>query len=233
MDYVFESFFLNYNSGVFIYDNRRMCSKLYVVFKTIGLVFYVSSLPTCDDNKYYIGMIVAMFLSLINSMRYEYAHFKRYGTIFSSINEFEEWKNELHPKSRILFSMIELVIKIVFFARIFPPFFVFHNLCKIGESIFKIHVISILIIYIVVVLFSIFIFCSVLDIDRLFISQSISSPYLISVSNNQNEECCICMDTGETNAWSMLVCGHKFHKDCVLQWIQSNHTCPICRIRIS
>jgi len=233
MEYAFESFFWNYNSGIFIYDNQRICSKLYVVFKIIGLVFYAASLPTCDDNKYYIGMIVAMFLSLINSIRYEYAHFKRYGTIFSSINEYEEWKNRLYPKLKILFSMIELLIKIFYFTRIFPPVYMFHNLCEISESIFKIHVIFILIMYIVVVFFSILIFCSDSDNNRLFISQSISSPNLTSVINNQNDECCICLDIGETNSWSMLACGHKFHKDCVLPWIQANHTCPICRIHIS
>jgi len=233
MDYAFESFFWNYNSGVFIYDNRRTCSKLYVILKMIGLIFYASVLTACDDNKYYIGMIVAMFLSLLNSMRYEYAHFKRYGTIFSSINEFEEWKNGLYPKSRILFSMIELVIKIVYFARIFPPVCVFHNLCKIGESIFKIHAMAILMVYIIAGVCSTCLLCSIHTTDRAHRHQPISSPYLISVSNNQNEECCICMDIGGTNAWSMLACGHKFHKDCILPWIQANHTCPICRIRIS
>lgn len=233
MDYAFESFFWNYNSGVFIYDNRRMCSKLYVVFKTIGLVFYVSSLPTCDDNKYYIGMIVAIFLSLINSIRYEYAHFKRYGTIFYSINEFKEWKNGLYPRSRIFFSMVELVIKIVYFYRIFPPVCVFHNLCEIGESIFKIHVMAILMVYIIAGICLTCLLCIFHATDRAHRHQPISSPYLISVSNDQNEECCICMDIGGTNAWSMLACGHKFHKDCISPWIQANHTCPICRIRIS
>jgi hypothetical protein len=233
MDYAFESFFSNYNSGVFIYDNRRICSKLYVVFKTIGLIFYISSLPTCDDNKYYIGMIVAMFLSLINSMRYEYSHFKRYGTIFLSINEFEEWKKELYPRSRILFSMVELVIKIVYFARIFPPVCVFNNLCQIGESIFKIHVIAILMIYIIAGFFSTCLLCSFHTIDRSHNRQPISSPNLIFVINIQNEECCICMDSDNTNPWSMLPCGHKFHCQCISQWLHSNQTCPICRIQIS
>ncbi len=233
MDYAFESFFWNYSSGVFIYDNRRICSKLYVVFKTIGLIFYISSLPICDDNKYYIGMIVAMFLSLINSMRYEYSHFKRYGTIFLSINEFEEWKKELYPRSRILFSMVELVIKIVYFYRIFPPVCVFHNLCKIGESIFKIHVMAILMIYIIAGVCSTCLLCSFHTIDRSHNRQPISSPNLILVSNNQNEECCICMDSDNKNQWSMLLCGHKFHGECISQWLRSNQTCPICRIRIS
>ena len=149
MDYYFENYFWNYNSGIFIYDNRWTCSKLYVIFKMIGLIFYASVLTACDNNKFYIGMIVAMFLSLLNSLRYEYEHFKRYRTIFLSINEFEEWKNSLYPKSRIIFSIIELIIKIVYFVRIFPPQCEFQNLCQIAESIFKIHVMAILMIYII------------------------------------------------------------------------------------
>jgi len=120
-------------------------------------------------------MIVAMFLSTLNSTRYEYAHFRRYGTVFSSINEFEEWKKELYPKSRILFSMVELVIKIVYFTRIFPPVCVFHNLCEIGESIFKIHVIAILMIYIIAGFFSTCLLCSFHTIDNSHHQQTFSS----------------------------------------------------------
>ena len=73
------------DSNEFLYDNRRICSKLYIFFKFIGLIFYASILPTCNNHDFFIGMIVAMFLAIINSMRYEYAHFMRYGTIFLSI----------------------------------------------------------------------------------------------------------------------------------------------------
>ena len=232
MEHSLDSYFWNINSNEFLYDNQRICSKLYVFFKFIGLIFYASILSTCNNPDFFIGMIVAMFLSIINSVRYEYAHFNRYGTIFLSINEFEEWKKELYPKSRILFSMVELVIKIVYFIRIFPPVCVFHNLCEIGESIFKIHVMAILMIYIIAGFFSTCILCSFHNIDNSHHQQTFSSSIQIFVINNQNEECCICMDSDNTNPWSMIPCGHKFHKECISPWIQINHTCPICRLRI-
>ena len=116
MDYAIDSYFWNND-----YNNRRICAKLYVFFKFIGVIFYTISLQTCYNPDFFIGMIVAMFLSTMNSARYEYAHFKRYGTIFSSENEFEEWKEKLYPRSRIIFSIVELVIKIVYFIKIFPP----------------------------------------------------------------------------------------------------------------
>ena len=83
MENSLDSYFWNNDS-----NNRRICAKLYVFFKFIGLIFYTISLQTCYNSNFFIGMIVAMFLSTINSARYEYAHFKRYGTIFSSVNEF-------------------------------------------------------------------------------------------------------------------------------------------------
>ena len=167
-----------------------------------------------------------MFLSTINSARYEYAHFKRYGTIFSSVNEFDAWKEKLYPKSRILFSIIEIIIKIIFFINTFPPVCDFRNLCQIGESIFKIHILALLKIYIIAFVFSICLLCS----HR---QQIISLPIQILVINTQNEECCICMDTDNNSEWSILPCGHKFHGQCISQWLRSNQTCPICRLRIS
>jgi len=178
-------------------------------------------------------MIVAMFLSTMNSARYEYAHFKRYGTIFSSENEFEEWKKGLYPKSRILFSMVELVIKIVFFIKIFPPVCEFRNLCEIGEGIFKIHILALLMIYIIAFVSSICFLCSCYRYDNSHRQQIISLPIQILVINNQNEECSICMDTDNNSEWSILQCGHKFHGECISTWLLTNQTCPICRIRIS
>lgn len=226
MDHAFDSYFWNNDSNEFIYDNKRIFAKLYVFFKFIGVIFYTISLQTCYKPDFFIGMIIAMFLSTINSARYEYAHFKRYGTIFSSVNEFEEWKKGLYPKSRILFSMVEISIKIVYFIDIFPPICEFRNLCEIGESVFKIHILAILMIYIIAFVSSICFLCS-------YRQQTISLSIPILVVNSQNEECCICMDIDNNIEWSMLACDHKFHRKCISQWLRSNQTCPICRIRIS
>jgi hypothetical protein len=232
MEHSLDSYFWNINSNEFLYDNRRICSKLYIFFKFIGLIFYGSILPTCNNHDFFIGMIVAMFLSVINSMRYEYAHFKRYGTIFSSINEFEEWKKELYPRSRILFSIVEISIKIVYFINTFPPVCEFRNLCQICESIFKIHVIALLMIYIIAFVSSICFLCSCYRYDNSHRHQTISLPIQILVINTQNEECCICMDIGNTS-WTILPCGHKFHGHCISIWLHTNQTCPICRLYIS
>jgi len=226
MDYAIDSYFWNNNNfNEILYDNRRIFAKLYVFIKFIGVIFYTISLQTCYKPHFFIGMIAAMFISTINSARYEYAHFKRYGTIFSSVNEFNEWKEKLYPKSRILFSMIEIIIKIIFFINTFPPVCEFNNLCEIGESIFKIHILVLLMIYIIAFVFSI---CFLYSHHR----QTISSPIPILVVNSQNEECSICMDTDNTSEWLMLPCCHKFHRQCISTWLHTNHTCPICRLHM-
>ena len=226
MEHSLDSYFCTNSS-----NNRRIYAKLYVFFKFIGLIFYIISLQTCYNPDFFIGMIAAMFLSVINSMRYEYAHFKRYGTIFSSVNEFEEWKKGLYPKSRILFSMVEISIKIVYFIDIFPPVCEFRNLCEIGESIFKIHILALFMIYIIAVVSSICLLCSVNRYNNSH-RQTISLLIPILVVNSQNDECSICMDTDNNSEWSILPCGHKFHGQCISQWLRSNQTCPICRLHM-
>jgi hypothetical protein len=237
MDYVIDYYFWDYYSNQvieypgFIYDNKRIFSKLYVFFKFIGLIIYISTLSNCNNLDFYISMIVVMFLSTINSARYEYVHYMRYGTIFSSINEYEIWKKEQYPKLRIFFSSIEIAIKIVFFIKTYPPQCKFKNLCEIGESIFKIHILGILLLYIIAGFFSMCILFSFYSFNNSQ-NQTISIPVPILLSNIQNEECCICLDIGE-NTWSMLLCGHKFHEKCITTWLRVNQTCPICRLHMN
>lgn len=246
MDYVFDYYFHNTSTQIlttsqFIYNEKRIFSKIYVFFKLLGLIFYATLLFLCNTSDFFVIMITFMFFSTLNNFRYEYQHYRRYNTIFSSIDEFNIWKKELFPKSRIFFSSIEGIIKMIFFIKNFPPQFYFQNFCEIGDSIFKIHILVLFSIYIIVGLFSITILCSIYCyenyqenqtriIQHEIISLSISFPILII---NNNEECSICLDNGNINNWSILPCGHKFHHSCILIWLSTNQSCPICRLHIS
>lgn len=243
MDYVIDIYQeRNESNGIveypsFIYDDSRFYSKLYVFLKLLGLIIYTLTLPRCNSNYFFITMIIVMFLSTMNSIRYEYNHFKRNGTIFSSIHEFEIWKKELWPKSRIFFSTAELSIKIGFFITIFPPRFEFISACDVGESIFKIHILVLLSTYIISGVFCICLLSSSIFYNfsnESIVTQTInvSFPNSVIVTNNKNEECCICLDTNNTELWSMLRCGHKFHSSCISTWLHTHKTCPICRVDI-
>lgn len=232
----------------FIYDDNRYYSKLYVFLKVIGIVTYTATLTRCNSADFYIIMIVVMFLSAMNSVRYEYKHFKRHGTTFPSIDEYRVWKKELWPMSRLVFSMIELVIKLWFFIKTYPPLFEVNNLCNMGEAIFTIHVMTISMIYIfvgcVVTFFFLLTSCNYY-LERIVNTQPVNTqvrtislsalpalpalPALIMVNDKQNEECCICLDNSKNQTWSALPCGHKFHGSCISAWLLQQQKCPVCR----
>lgn len=54
--------------------------------------------------------------------------------------------------------------------------------------------------------------------------------FIKKTSNTKCEEdCVICMDDYlENNKCSELHCGHKFHKKCILKWMNERRTCPLC-----
>ena len=47
----------------------------------------------------------------------------------------------------------------------------------------------------------------------------------------EKDICCICLDKLNNNI-KTLSCNHKFHINCLNQWILSNPTCPMCRTSI-
>jgi len=270
MDSAFDFYFVNeYSDEVvvlspsFVYDKRRYCSKVYVFLKLMGLITYMTTLTKCYNQKFYTTMIVFMFLSTLNSARYEYKHLQRYGTTFSSIDEYKEWKKGLWPRSRLIFSMIELGIKVWYFIIIFPPIFEFNNTCNIGDSIFKIHT---LILFAIYILISFLVIClcpttwcntyrnyqptniqnqniilpganignnpnpmSVVIPIAIPMTISVAIPIPILVTDNHNDECCICLDNNKEQTWSILPCGHKFHDSCISSWLLRQQKCPVCR----
>jgi hypothetical protein len=50
-----------------------------------------------------------------------------------------------------------------------------------------------------------------------------------------DKTCCICLDTiNQQNSAEIAetVCHHFFHDGCLVEWIKSNDTCPLCRRQI-
>jgi hypothetical protein len=48
-----------------------------------------------------------------------------------------------------------------------------------------------------------------------------------------NVECSVCKDKYLlNNECDLLPCGHFFHQDCILPWLELHNTCPICRYEL-
>ena len=243
----------------FVYDDSRCYSKLYVFFKYIGFVIYSSTLTRCVSSSasFFSAMIGVMFVSTLNSARYEFQHYSRYGSVFASVDEYKTWKMSLWPASRVAFSVVELGIKMWYFVTSFPPEFEYQNACDVGTSLFNIHIILLLLTYIIVGS------CSMCILSMAFCygtgMHQTRSRHIFRVNGEVgaarvsivpraaagvagtagvielaadtviNEECCICMDTENTQQWVLLPCAHKFHGSCISKWRITHDTCPLCR----
>ena len=259
MDYAFDFYFGpttntgDVNSFLFIYDDDRFFSKMYVFLKSLGLVFYAMTLPRCANPLFYIIMNGLMCLSTANSARYEYRHYQRYGTVFMSIYEYEEWKAGLWPKTRVVFSTAELAIKIGYFIYAFPPRLEFSNACDAGKSVFIIHVLAVLVVYLILSIFTCGIYCCVCYSNGAGADAGAGANVSIRMVSYRfplafpttfvphDKECCICLDSNETSSssssssplpWVELPCKHLFHRECVSRWLVTHDTCPVCRLNV-
>ena len=62
-----------------------------------------------------------------------------------------------------------------------------------------------------------------------------STKYCKKVNGNKFEfpQCSICLnDINKSEKTVLLPCGHMFHWDCCLKWLQSKNTCPVCRFEL-
>lgn len=232
----------------FIYDDHRLYSKMYVLMKSFGLFCYTITLTHCDRPDIYIPMISLMFLSTADNARYEYRHYQRYNTLFSSLDEFERWKDSIWPNTRAVFSIIELGVKIGYFIYVFPPRIDFFTVCNIGKSILLIHTLGLFSLYVLMGILS----CAFLSPECCYLSfwyrrhsitrirvntppqphAMLQSSFTITINPRDNEECCICLESdgvATNQSWRLLPCGHAFHWACITQWLTTHETCPMCR----
>ncbi len=48
-----------------------------------------------------------------------------------------------------------------------------------------------------------------------------------------NRECTVCLEEQKLGTSAVkLQCGHLFHRDCLIEWLKCQCTCPVCRFEI-
>lgn len=174
----------------FIYDEKRWCPRVSLFIKTIGLAFYTTSISTCNfktmDLRISITlacMLLSTIASICNSLQYEYALYLKYDTVFESYEELRAWKTSLRPNLAMVFSGIELAIKLVFLNFSLPLEISFYehdpnasnsnsnsnsttaSSCEAGKSVLKIHILVLLVTYAVALIFTAFIFVTLLPVS--------------------------------------------------------------------
>jgi hypothetical protein len=129
--------------------------------------------------------------------------------------------------------------------RLFCTIFIFSKMNGVSNfnkitMIYLVYNICITIIHILISLYrgcySIYILYK--KIDRLIRLNNIAEQFSllediitpIKYEGHINDECVICLQDFIMNEkLSQLSCKHFFHPTCCAQWLQINHTCPLCR----
>lgn len=224
----------------FLYNKKRICARLCLCVKVGGFAFYTAGAMTCasrNDAPFiaYCSMLVGMFASICNWVRYEFAFFKIFGTQFNSVDEFNAWKVQQMPNLRHWFTVIEHVILSCFFATAWPLQFPVSDSCELSMTVFKIHVIALFTVYLLAVVFCVCMYVSLRSFHVVYevyanadAHNVVPPPMETFYFIDEQTECCICLDkTADT--WTMTRCAHSFHRACLSNWTQTTATCPVCR----
>ncbi|KAI3783606.1 hypothetical protein L1987_42690 [Smallanthus sonchifolius] len=57
----------------------------------------------------------------------------------------------------------------------------------------------------------------------------------VEVKSSDNEMCAVCKDkllNNEGKIAKQLECGHVYHGECIVPWLSSRNTCPVCRFEL-
>lgn len=241
------------NAHSFLYTEKRICNRVCLFIKVSRFAFYTVGAVSCISRNspiithvpfiMYCAMLVGMFASICNWARYEYAFYKKYGTRFSSMHEFNAWKTQQTPTIKYLFDVVERVITGFFIAWVWPVQLNIHDdqdkisFCELSMTVVKIDIIVMFTIYLLALIFFVFIYISFRISNSIYTHVRIISdvrvvpPIETYCFIDEQTECCICLDK-TAEVWTMTRCAHSFHRACLSNWAQTTATCPVCRTRL-
>lgn len=86
--------------------------------------------------------------------------------------------------------------------------------------------------YVLFIIFCLFIimYCFVkLKSETKVVEEPMTTDYGIRLILKHPDECVICL---EPNVDYALVCTHKFHKECIYDWLGRSNVCPVCMTEV-
>lgn len=200
-------------------DNRRcqiitICIRcIFFIFDIICIIYSYKSIEINNLFYLYCATITAIFASIANLIRYELIYWNNKGRIFETKDEYKLWKIKNFSNAKYSFMAIESICKIAILFQ--SPLMKEENFYYTSIFIMQLNAIVILLIF---GLFFIYSFFTIL-----------CNPYFcINPDKNNKIECPICLDKNNKE-WVTTKCNHKFHRDCLNEWIKISNSCPICR----
>lgn len=242
----------------FVYDEKRKFNIVCLTFKISGFVFYSRTAVNCINDKLFPWFCMVssmMFVSICNTVRYEYAFYKVYGATFQSMDAFKQWKIQQKPHIKTVLDFVEFLIKLVYLYKSLPLTFGMYDEtdgkkfseCVFSGTLLKLHILVIMAGYSIGVLFFMCIYVNAMfrrmssprqPRDAMILNSAVnqmnaqnaimSAIEPIVVVIDKETECCICLDKNES-PWITARCTHSFHAKCVTEWVKHNPSCPVCR----
>ena len=240
----------------FVYDEKRSLKKCHILTKFMLLIYHITSilvsipLIETNDNLFisYCIALIGMSISTFNLIRYEHAHYKIYGRIFRSLEEFKFWRRKQLPVLNYVFNGLEVMLQIYFLIVSWPLKFDTFAAYEVSIGLLQIQIILLVMLGALMTMFSCCIaicaaghsvqVASLTPSSRQVPLHGAAPPppnslttIIISCETftDSGRECCICLDKN-TKPWITTRCSHSFHQECISHWTQNNRaTCPVCR----
>ena len=191
--------------------------------------FILISFDYNQKNKLVL-LLMAMFISsfrLILEYISLYILHKNIGKTFSCIMDFQLWKYK-----QVFFIVKKFIQLVDVFLSLFSCIF---NLSIYDELLYNTRVF--LISYFVRTIF-LLIYTILIEPENIYLifhidneSDNVQIRSLITLKNipKLDEDCPICYENNNEKNWVELPCRHKFHNECILEWLKIKNICPVCR----
>jgi hypothetical protein len=209
---------------VFQNNYSRISQSIVIGIRLTMLLFDIFCVYSSYDSiekdgifMHYSATIFAVFLSILNSIRYEYNYLNSaYGRYFLTKKKYTVWKRQNSKNLTYFLGAIEYILKITFFYHSFPV------------RDLKPYSISILLLQLNIGLFIIFVKLCIIYFVYWIIKTLYNNWKYPKKYKKINDECAICMEIND-NYWVKTICKHEFHYDCLKEWHKYTRICPYCR----
>ena len=192
-----------------------------ILFNIFGIAFTAAEEE--EKLKFIILSMLFSFFRLILEYISLYILYKNIGKTFLNVMDFQVWKYE-----QIFFIFKKVVLLLDVILSIISSLFCLNIYNKIGY-IQKIFLVSYLTKSICFIIYSIIVepnnIYIIINIDKMTNNAKINLKNI----DKLDEDCPICYENNKDKKWAELPCSHKFHNECILEWLKIKNLCPFCR----